>query len=222
VSAEVAPDGSPVEIYRRLPPGGEAELIHGALANGASILELGCGAGRVTHGLLRLGHPVTAVDESVEMLAHVRGAEVVQATVEDLELGRTFDAVILGSHFVNEEDAAQCRRLLEVCARHAGPRGSVLIESYPAALDWVGAVGETRLQGDVAITLREATSDGPIVEAVVEYAVDGRSWRQAFRARMLPERALKEALRESGLQLVRWLDDRRSWSESRPCENRAA
>jgi hypothetical protein len=55
VPAEVAPDGSPVEIYRRLPPGGEAELIHGGVAPGASILELGCGAGRVTHELLRLG-----------------------------------------------------------------------------------------------------------------------------------------------------------------------
>jgi SAM-dependent methyltransferase len=221
VPAEVTPDGSPVEIYRRLPPGGEAELIQRALAPGASILELGCGAGRITHGLVRLGHSVTAVDESAEMLAHVRGAELVQATIEELDLGRTFDAVVLASHFVNDADSDRTRRLLEVCARHAAPEGSVLIESYPAELDWEEAVGRTSRHGDVAITLTEADVDGPLVDAVVEYAVDGRSWRQPFRARMLAGPDLEAALREAGLELVRWLDEPRSWSEARPCEDRA-
>src|SRR5919198_5137029 len=55
VPTDVAPDGSPVEIYRRLPATGEPELIHGAIPAGASILELGCGAGRITHELIRLG-----------------------------------------------------------------------------------------------------------------------------------------------------------------------
>ncbi len=49
--------------------------MYEAAGAGASILELGCGAGRVTHPLVALGHPVVAVDESPEMLAHVRGAE---------------------------------------------------------------------------------------------------------------------------------------------------
>jgi SAM-dependent methyltransferase len=170
VPVEVAPDGSPVEIYRRLPPGGEAELIHGAVGRHASILELGCGAGRVTHELVRLGHWVTAVDESAEMLAHVRGAEVVETVIEELDLGRT----------------------------------------------------ETRFQGDVAITLSEAAVDGAVVSAAVEYAVDGRRWRQAFTARMLDEEELRSALHEAGLEGVRWLDERRSWSEARPCKNRAS
>jgi SAM-dependent methyltransferase len=222
VPAEVAPDGSPVEIYRRLPPGAEAGLIHGAVGRDASILELGCGAGRVTHELVRLGHAVTAVDESAEMLAHVRGAEVVQAPIEELELGRTFDAVVLASHFVNDADQAGRRRLLEVCARHTAPGGSVLVESYPAELDWDADVGETRFLGDVAITLTEAAVDGAIVEAAMEYTVDGRSWRQEFTARMLDEEELRSALCEAGLDWMRWLNDRRTWSEARPCENRAS
>jgi SAM-dependent methyltransferase len=188
----------------------------------ASILEFGSGAGRVTHELVRLGHAVTAVDESREMLAHVRGAEVVHAVIEELDLGQTYDAVVLGSHFVNEADAGVRNRLLEVCARHTAPGGSVLVESYPAQLDWDAAVGKTRFQGDVAITLREAAVDGPLVEAAVEYAVDGRSWRQAFTAWMLDETELRSVLGEAGLEWVRWLDDRRSWSEARPCENRAS
>jgi hypothetical protein len=46
---------------------------------------------RVTHGLVRLGHPVTAVDESEAMLAHVRGAEVIRGRIEELDLRRRFD-----------------------------------------------------------------------------------------------------------------------------------
>ena len=43
----VAPDGSPVAFYRRLPAFGEPELIHGAIPRGASVLDLGCGPGRI-------------------------------------------------------------------------------------------------------------------------------------------------------------------------------
>ena len=44
---DVAPDGSPVAFYRRLPATGEPELIHGVIAPGASPLDLGCGTGRI-------------------------------------------------------------------------------------------------------------------------------------------------------------------------------
>ena len=64
----ITPDGCAVDFYGLLPPGRDPEVIHGAIGAGASILELGAGAGRVTHALLRLGHPVVAVDESAEML----------------------------------------------------------------------------------------------------------------------------------------------------------
>jgi SAM-dependent methyltransferase len=220
VSTDVAPDGSPVEVYRRLPPAGEAELIHAAVPAGASILELGCGPGRVTRGLVALGHPVTAVDESAEMLAHVDGAERVRASVEALDLGRTFDAVVLGSHFVNEADRGACRRLLEACARHVAPTGSVLIESYPPGLDWEASVGKTRFLGDVAITVTEASVRGRLVDAVVEYGVDGRTWTQQFTARALDEAELRGALREAGLRFDGWLDADLGWSRARPCENR--
>jgi SAM-dependent methyltransferase len=53
--------------------------------SGASILELGSGAGRVTHPLVELGYAVTAVDESAEMLARVRGARTVRSTIERLD-----------------------------------------------------------------------------------------------------------------------------------------
>ena len=43
--------------------------MHAAVPPGASILELGCGTGRILWPLAALGHPVTGVDDSPEMLA---------------------------------------------------------------------------------------------------------------------------------------------------------
>ena len=93
----ITPDGCAVDFYARMTAMGEPAIVHDAIGPGASILELGCGTGRITHPLTGLGHPVVAVDESPEMLAHVRGAETVCARIEDLDLGRRFDAVLLAS-----------------------------------------------------------------------------------------------------------------------------
>jgi SAM-dependent methyltransferase len=93
-----------------LPPCGEAELVDEVVAPGVEILELGCGAGRITHELIRLGHPVVAVDESAEMLAHVHGAELVHARIEEPDLGRRFLCVLLASQFVNVEDDERTTR----------------------------------------------------------------------------------------------------------------
>ena len=119
----VAPNGSPVDVYRALPGADEAELIASALPAGASILELGCGTGRVTHELVARGFRVTAVDESAEMLEHVRGAETVLSRIEELELARTFDAVLLASHFVNAPEPGGF-------PRRAVPVTSILAESF--------------------------------------------------------------------------------------------
>src|SRR5437660_10300272 len=105
----ITPDGCAVDFYARLAAMGEPEIVHGAIPPGSSILELGCGAGRVTHPLVALGHPVVAVDESPEMLAHIRGAETVRARIQDLALGRRFDVVLLASHLISTDDAAERR-----------------------------------------------------------------------------------------------------------------
>jgi SAM-dependent methyltransferase len=70
----VTEDASPVEVYRRLPETGEADLVASVVDPGSSILELGSGAGRVTNELTARGYAVTAVDDSAEMLASVRDA----------------------------------------------------------------------------------------------------------------------------------------------------
>lgn len=97
-----------VEMYARMPAFGEPEIIHAAIPSGAEILEMGAGAGRVTHELLALGHSVVAVDSDPRMLERIRGADTVCARIEELDLGRRFPVVLLGSHLVNRPEPAHC------------------------------------------------------------------------------------------------------------------
>jgi SAM-dependent methyltransferase len=207
----VTPDGSPVEIYLALPGVAEAELVASALPASASILELGCGTGRVTHELVDRGFVVTAVDESAEMLEHVRGAETVHARIEELELGRTFDCVLLASHFVNAPDADV---FLDACARHVDANGVVLVEAYPPDLEW--AVGRVTRLGDVSIELADVELEGERVRATMAYELDGRRWLQEFEAVLLDDDELFRTIEGSGLAFDRWLDRRRGWLVARP------
>ena len=207
----VTPDGSPVEIYLALPGAAEAELVASALPANASILELGCGTGRVTHELVDRGFRVTAVDESAEMLVHVRGAETVHARIEELALGRAFDCVLLASHFVNAPDAEV---FLDACARHVDAGGIVLVEAYPPDLEWT--VRRVTRLGDVSIELADVELDGERVRATIAYELDGRRWLQEFEAVLLDDDELFRTLEGPGLAFDRWLDRRRGWLVARP------
>jgi SAM-dependent methyltransferase len=153
---------------------GEPEIAHAAIPAGASVLELGAGAGRMTHRLTALGHPVVAVDESAEMLAHVRGAETVQARIQDLDLGRRLDAVLLASFLVNIPDRALRGRFLRVCRDHVRDDGGVLVQRHPPAWFEKAAEGE-RAIGGVTFRLRDLRRPGPgLLAATAEYQVGER------------------------------------------------
>ena len=83
---DITPDGCAVDLYLRLPVAGEPEIIAAAVPPPATLLELGCGVGRVSRPLCDLGYEVTAVDESAEMLRHVTGARPVLSPIERLDL----------------------------------------------------------------------------------------------------------------------------------------
>lgn len=163
-----APDGSPVGLYARLPELGEGEVIASALPTGTSVLELGCGAGRITRQLVRLGYRVTAVDESAEMLAHVRDAETVQAEIEGLGLGRRFDAAVLASNLVNAE-APRPRAFLETCRRHAD---LAVVQGLPLA--WSPENGERTL-GEVRSRLQVYRIEDGVVHGEMEYEATGET-----------------------------------------------
>ena len=208
-----ASDGSPIELCLRLPSFGEAERIHELIPAGAGVLELGCGVGRVTHELVGLGHPVTAVDESAAMLAHVRGAEMIRARIEELDLHRRFSCVLLMSQLVNVPDDDQRRAFLRTCAKHAAGDGIVLIERHEP--DWRPVEGPRHERGGVAFALEAVRATGRTVAATVRYEADGTTWRHPFVARLLDDDELDRELQSAGLRLNRVLGERRRWIEAR-------
>jgi SAM-dependent methyltransferase len=210
----IARDGCAVDLYAAMPPAREAALVCAAIPPAQAILELGAGAGRMTHPLVAAGHRVVAVDESAEMLARIRGAETVEARIEDLRLAERFDVVLLASHLVNEPDAQTRTALLDACARHVGDDGCVLVERHPPA--WFEGVRPgTTAAGALTMTLRDVGRPEPgLVEATIDYRLDERTWTQRFTARRLDDDQLAEALAASGLRLAGFLDDACAWARA--------
>ena len=210
---DIAPDGSPVAFYARLPATGEPELIDALVPRSASILDLGCGAGRIAGPLAALGHRVTGVDDGAGMIAALPpGVEGVVADARVVRLGRRFDAVLLASHLVNAPGDGAA--FAATAAAHLGPDGVVIGETYPPGWDAAPGVGrETRL-GDGRITLLRATVEGDRLDAEVRYGVDELEWTQTFTATILDEPALHELLADAGLAFDRWLD-RPGWFVAR-------
>lgn len=203
--SDVAPDGSPVEFYRRIPADGEPELIHATMRPGGSVLDLGCGPGRIAGPLSALGHAVTGVDDGPAMLAVLpSGVEGILGDARAIRLGRTFDCVLLASHLVNAVDGAP--GFIATAAVHLAPGGVVVGETYPPGWDPGAGVGRVSRLGDAEIQMLRARRDGDLVEAAVRYGVDGLSWEQPFTARILDERALSKLLEDGGLRFDRWLD----------------
>jgi len=212
----ITPDGCSVELYSLLPPMGEPEVVQAAVPAHASILELGAGAGRVTHRLVELGHPVVAVDESAEMLARIRGAETVVARIQELRLGRRFEVVLLGSFLVNTADRELRRRFLAACREHVRDDGCVLVQRHEPA--WFEAAAEgTRTTGGITFRLRDLERPGPgLVAATVEYQVGERVWTQSFTAERLDDELLEAALGEVGLVVDAYLTADGSWVRAVP------
>lgn len=202
---DIAPDGSPVAFYRRLPATGEPELIAGLLPLGASIIDLGCGAGRIAGPLAAMGYAVTGVDNGEGMIAALPpDVEGVVADAALVRLGRRFDAVLLASHLVDDPEAGPA--FLGTAAAHVRPGGLVIGETYPPGWDPTKGIGSTRRLGDAEVTLVRAVRIGDMLEAEVRYGVDGLEWTQAFRARVLDEQTLTQVLADAGLRLLRWTD----------------
>ncbi len=195
----------------------------------------------MTHPLVALGHPVVAVDESGEMLARIRGergspgtagcrqhdlgprprlasvgAETVQARIQELDLGRRFDAVVLASFLVNEPDDDLRGRFLRVCRDHVGEDGCVLVQRHPPAWFDEAAEGE-RTSGGIAFRLRDLARPGPgLLSATVEYQVGERVWTQTFTAERVDNGALEAALAEAGLAVDAYLTGDGSWVRAVP------
>ncbi|WP_030548713.1 bifunctional 2-polyprenyl-6-hydroxyphenol methylase/3-demethylubiquinol 3-O-methyltransferase UbiG [Streptomyces albus] len=212
----ITPDGCAVELYERLPVGDEPEIVGRLVPAGAHILELGCGAGRVTHALLARGFTVTAVDESPEMLERVRGARTVCSPIEDLDLGARFGVVMLASFLVHAGDPEVRQGLLRTCRRHVAEDGVVLIQREPADAH-TRVPRERRLAGGGVVRVVAAEPAGPGVNAIrCEYDFPDARWTQTFLSRPLAPREFEEALAGAGLAVESYATEDGTWVRAVP------
>ena len=198
-----------MDLYLKLPYRGELELLAEHLTPNRSVLELGCGTGRLTRPLLEKSCAVTAVDNSAEMLRHVPDAAAkVLCDIETLDLGRAFDVVLLASNLINVADAAIRNAQLAACRRHLGPRGKLIFQRFDPG--WLRAVepGPSASIGDVEVAIERVHRHEGFVDVSIRYAVGGAEWRQHFTARMLDDDGIRAALLGADFHRSEWIDAR--------------
>ncbi len=96
----------------------------------ATVLDAGCGTGRVAIELARRGVAVVGVDADPSMLATARRAapdiEWVESDVSALDLGRTFDVVVMAGNVPLFTAPGTQAALVAGCARHVAPGGALV------------------------------------------------------------------------------------------------
>jgi SAM-dependent methyltransferase len=112
---------------------GEAHLVAGLLSAyrpevaAPSVLDAGCGTGRVAIELHRRGIQTVGVDLDPEMLAAARAnapaLQWVEADLAGLELGRSFDAAVLAGNVLLFVEAGREAAVVARIAAHLAPRG---------------------------------------------------------------------------------------------------
>jgi SAM-dependent methyltransferase len=210
-------DGCAVEFYSLLPSFGEAEIVHAAVPPGASVLELGCGTGRILRPLAALGHPVTGVDDSPDMLARIPDLPTVRSPIESLRLDRRFGAVLLASTLINADPGTR-QGLLATVRQHLSDDGIAVFQGH--APDWFEsfAVGEPVRDdpGGIRRIVREARWEPPRMRVKVEYQVRGNVWTHAWSTYQIGAAELDDNLAAAGLRFGDWLTADRAWFTARP------
>jgi SAM-dependent methyltransferase len=210
-------DGCAVEFYARLPAFGEAEIVHAAVPPGASVLELGCGTGRILRPLAALGHPVTGVDDSPAMLDRSPDLPGVCAPIQALRLDRTFDVVLLASTLINADPGTR-RGFLAAVRRHLRDDGIAVIQQNPPG--WFESLeGAARVRDDpggIRRIIRVARWEPPRLRTEIEYQADGNVWTHAWTSYQISDQELARDLASAGLRLGDWLTDDRAWFTAPP------
>jgi ubiquinone/menaquinone biosynthesis C-methylase UbiE len=190
-----------------------------------SLLDLGCGTGRLAAALAEQGRAVVGVDPAAAMLEVARrrpgGDRVtwIEADARDLHLDRRFDLIVMTGHafqvFLTPEDQAAA---LNTVALHLTPRGRFIFDSRnPTAAAWKqwvpGASNWEVTHPDLGRVeaWNDATHDpeSGIVTYETHYRIveSGRHLMARSQIRFTPKEELEALITEAGLHVTRWLGD---------------
>ncbi|MDN5918695.1 MAG: class I SAM-dependent methyltransferase [Pseudonocardia sp.] len=110
-------------------PHGEADLV--SSLDPASVLDGGCGTGRVGIELARRGVAVVGVDPDPDMIAAARAKAPdlrwVRSGLQDLVLDARFDVVVLAGNVIPYAAPGDRAAVVAGCARHLVPGGRLLV-----------------------------------------------------------------------------------------------
>ncbi len=140
---------------------GEAALVDSYGAG--SVLDAGCGTGRVAMELSRRGHPVVGVDVDEAMLAAARAKAPdliwVRGDLADPELdfGRTFDVVVMAGNVLIFVPAGVEDRVIANAARWLAP-GGLLVTGYSLQPDGFGPRRHDALAAAAGLELQDRWS----------------------------------------------------------------
>lgn len=102
------------------------------------VLDAGCGTGRVGRELHRRGVDVVGVDSDAEMLSTARArcpsASWIEGDISAIQLGRTFDIVLMAGNVINFVVPESRRQAVDNLVRHLRPRG-LLINGHSIRAD---------------------------------------------------------------------------------------
>lgn len=197
--------------------------------SGRTVLELGCGNGRVTEVLAGAGGRVVGVDLNLGALDEARSrlggsddVRLVAADMRELALGRRFPvAVAANDPFSHLRADADRQRALDRIAAHLAPGGLFVLDALWLSDDWLeearteGGRTEERTVTDradgrelrVRHTWRPAP-EGRRFEARYEVWIDGeRRGDTTFRGRCWSIDELRERYAAAGLRVDRLLGD---------------
>ena len=114
---------------------------------GASVLELGCGTGRVILSLIPYCHHIHGIDTSQAMLSVCREklaragvppaiAQVEEGDITNFDLYRAFDFIIAPFRVLqNLETDSEVDRLFQCIRRHLAPGGSCILNVFRPYLE---------------------------------------------------------------------------------------
>jgi len=152
---------------------GEAEFVMRFAPR--TVLDAGCGTGRVAIELARRGVFVVGADVEPSMLAIARerapGIEWVEADLAQLELGRTFDVVVMAGNVPLFTPPGTHAALVAGCAAHVGDAG-VLVAGFQLDRGYTAEQydADTAAAG-LVLEARYSTWDGDTFEPAGGYAV---------------------------------------------------